>query len=365
MYIRSVDKEYLIDTKNVRSYDYRPAVYTEYDGHIIGMLEGHFVYATTSNKDILLATMETKEECLYLINVIESFICNATNESTILDLSQIQCPHEKTDVKIVGSEELKIQEITLLSAEEYRTLKDNIKPIDSWWWLRTAGIDGNAVSSVQCNGELNICSTDVLKHDGSVRPVLRIENLNALNLTIGSSFKFGITVNNVFKLGRYTWTIISEELALCDEAVGQSAFKKDGDAKNSNQYESSDIKKWLNEWAEEQQIKRSCNKRTNVANKMQQRLQHCQTLEQVLKIENYAVEEIKDIKDPDIITEALAEVKELSLEAQKKALILGLPEEKQENASIEDLKEHYTDIMSDEWFSLYSIIYPETYVLLM
>ena len=53
------------------------------------------------------------------------------------------------------------------------------------------------------------------------------------------------------------WTMIGDSLALCDDVVGSCAFRKNWKAQDANIYEKSDIKKWLENWAEENGIWRS------------------------------------------------------------------------------------------------------------
>ena len=147
------------------------------------------------------------------------------------------------------SEEVKdiVKGITLLSVEEAKNLltqeqrkcKYNNKPC--WWWLRSPGsyqYDAAAVSSV---GSVNYFGRTVDYDDVCVRPALILSNLKSSNLKSGDKFKFG----------GYTFTVISEEYALCDEAIAEMAFRKDRKAKDANVYEKSDVKKFLDNWCAE------------------------------------------------------------------------------------------------------------------
>ena len=56
------------------------------------------------------------------------------------------------------------------------------------------------------------------------------------------------------ELAGHTWTVIADDLVLCDDIVGYACFRKDHNAKDANDYEASDVKKWLENWAVENGI---------------------------------------------------------------------------------------------------------------
>jgi hypothetical protein len=134
-------------------------------------------------------------------------------------------------------QKIEINDITLLSKEEYMKYKDNISNIDGIWWLQSPGDSRHCAARVCFNGShyFSIVSND----DVYVRPVLRVDNL-----------KIGIK----FTLAEHTWTVISPDLALCDEPIMKSYFRKDWQEEDANVYEVSDIKKNLEKWAEEHNI---------------------------------------------------------------------------------------------------------------
>ncbi len=137
-----------------------------------------------------------------------------------------------------------LKEITLLSEEEYVSCKAYIKPLLDWYWLRSPGDSCRDAKLVNENDSFYVffnIMTDVRFY---VRPALRIGNLGSLNLEAG----------NFFMLGGYKWTVISDELALCDETVGKTVFKENWTEEESNKYETSDVKKWLEKWAEDHGI---------------------------------------------------------------------------------------------------------------
>ena len=88
-------------------------------------------------------------------------------------------------------------------------------------------------------------SGDYVHSDGiCVRPALRILNLASYNLH----------AKDTIRLAGKRWTVISDDLILCDEIVGNCAFRDDYEAPDANDYEKSDVKKWLENWAAENGI---------------------------------------------------------------------------------------------------------------
>ena len=68
----------------------------------------------------------------------------------------------------------------------------------------------------------------------------------ALEISKSSGYKIGESVD----FGGHSFTIISDTYALCDDMIGECAFRKDFKAKNSNEYEASDIKRYVEAWFE-------------------------------------------------------------------------------------------------------------------
>ena len=135
--------------------------------------------------------------------------------------------------------DLKIDEITLLSKEEYIKLKDVIPIFRGCWWLRSPGDRGDVAAFVYGEyGSVFEAGCRVTEVFG-VRPALQIKNLSSLNLKIGDKASL---------FGRQ-WTVISDSLVLCDAVIGETCFRKDDSAPDANDYEHSDIKQWLENWA--------------------------------------------------------------------------------------------------------------------
>lgn len=136
--------------------------------------------------------------------------------------------------------EIDVQEITLLSKDDYLKFKDNIPSVNFWWWLRSSGDYGFDAYCVDYGGGIGGYGNLVFNSDGSVRPALRL-NPEFSNLQIKDRFEFG---------GK-SWTVIGEEIALSDEAFCRMAFRrKYWEAYDANNYATSDIKKYLDNWLE-------------------------------------------------------------------------------------------------------------------
>ena len=130
--------------------------------------------------------------------------------------------------------EVQLNGLTILSKEEYLRYEENIPEADFWWWLRSPGYYQCSAALVDSDGSRSY--GDVIGTRG-VRPALIINH--------GSSLQTG----DRFKFFGHNWTVISAKYALCDDAFCYMAFRKDLKADDSNVYEASDIKRYLDdEW---------------------------------------------------------------------------------------------------------------------
>lgn len=147
--------------------------------------------------------------------------------------------------KIITSTELlnlDINDITLLSKEEYKTYRDRIPKTSESWWLRSPGRDDILAACVY-GGAGGVYASGVrVDYTLGVRPALKIGGLSSSEIEIGDRFRWS----------GYTWTIISDKLAQCEDIIGNYPFRKDWRAEDANVYESSDIKKFVEDWFEEQ-----------------------------------------------------------------------------------------------------------------
>lgn len=137
---------------------------------------------------------------------------------------------------IEGSTLLSIDEAKSLLTQEERKRTYNGKLC--WWWLRSPGYEQICAAGVFYDGSVSFSGGDVYDDDGCVRPALTISNLQSSNLQVG----------DVFKFGGYKFKVISNKYALCEEVIGRCAFRKEWNAKDSNVYEKSDVKKFVDNW---------------------------------------------------------------------------------------------------------------------
>ena len=139
---------------------------------------------------------------------------------------------------------LEITGATLLSTEEARQLDEKILKSPDVWWLRSRGDDTRSAACVNACGYVYDSGYDVRQCFG-VRPALEI-NLEGSGLQIGD--KFTLPSSGTSRLiGDYNFTIISDKYALCDMIVWRSIFREDGGAKDANDYEASDVKKFVDD----------------------------------------------------------------------------------------------------------------------
>ena len=144
----------------------------------------------------------------------------------------------KVDKIITTTEplELEITGITLLSRKEYEECRTNIPHINKWWWLRSSCSNiGLYVCVVTDYGTLdyNSLNGDYV----GVRPALVMDRKSS-NLEIGDKLK----------IKERSWTVISDRLALCDDMITEMPFKKDWRVDDADDYESSDIKSFIEAW---------------------------------------------------------------------------------------------------------------------
>ena len=132
--------------------------------------------------------------------------------------------------------------IFLLSEEEYEEYKDRMPQINCWWWLRSPGLDSNDAASVRNNGSADLVGSYVRSTSNGVRPALRISNLG---LEVRAEIRF---YENYLVFNGVTWTKIDDDLYITEVPIAFRRF--DG---KSEDYENSEIRKFLLEWFEDRQ----------------------------------------------------------------------------------------------------------------
>ena len=127
--------------------------------------------------------------------------------------------------------------VTLLSVEEARNLDKEILKADKDWWLRSHGHNDYAAFVYSDYGDVNAYGNFVNRTLG-LRPALEISK--------SSGYKIGESVD----FGGHSFTIISDTYALCDDVMGECPFRHDFKADDANEYEASDIKRYIEYWFE-------------------------------------------------------------------------------------------------------------------
>ncbi len=140
----------------------------------------------------------------------------------------------------IALSDLQIGYVTVLSVGEADSLPVSIRVIDSNWWTRTPGMGIGTVGVVyQDNGRIYL-DGDVCSMVCGVRPALQICNLESLNL--GKYDKFTV--------GKFSYTVISDDMVLCDDIVGACPFNNDMSL--NSDYDKSYLKTFVKDWSREQ-----------------------------------------------------------------------------------------------------------------
>ena len=140
-----------------------------------------------------------------------------------------------------------VKEITLLSIEEAEQVPQELRVlkvdgVPHWWWLRSPAFFWEAAASVSPDGSIREGGNYVDCDFDYVRPALRV------SIPESSGLK---DLDKVEVFG-HTWTVITNDLILCDDSLGQMVFRKDAEESYANYYEESDVKRWLEGWLQEQ-----------------------------------------------------------------------------------------------------------------
>lgn len=141
-------------------------------------------------------------------------------------------------VKKIEFVDIEFCEITLLSIEEAKKVPQKLRAIGDSWWLRSPGILDDFSGSVLGDGLVYHSGISVYDNELGVRPALKIYNLESLNLKVG----------NEIIVGGEMWTVVDEDLALCNRNIKYMKFAKKSEC---NDYEKSDIKVFLDKWAKD------------------------------------------------------------------------------------------------------------------
>ena len=133
-----------------------------------------------------------------------------------------------------------IKSIFLLSIEEYEKYRNLIPVIDNYWWLRSPGDHSYSATAVGEYGSVIMSGNGIEFDDYAVRPALRISNLKS----------FGVKPGDTLEIFDRDWIVLDKDLVISEEEIGEYLFDEE-----SNDYETSEIKRSLENWLREQKEK--------------------------------------------------------------------------------------------------------------
>lgn len=207
-----------------------PIIICRFGFHFCEKLEDCFNYYEFDNRNKIAKVEAYGEICFS-----KEDTKRCTNKIRII--SEIPWKEIYNHIGIKQYDELCVEKITLLSIKEYEERKNNIRP-SKYWWLRSPGFSSCLAAGVLDGGCIDGFGFYVNYDYLAVRPALII-NPESTNLQVGDRIFYK----------EHRWTAIDKNMLLCDEPVTYMPFRKDWKAPDANDYEHSDVKKWLEDWA--------------------------------------------------------------------------------------------------------------------
>lgn len=154
-----------------------------------------------------------------------------------------EIPDDEQSEKTRNVSDIEITGITLLSTEEAENIPRELRSMHDFWWLRSPGcFEGNA-AIVKYDGLISLDGYYVDRNRYGVRPALIFDPESS-----------DLKLKDEFRMAGYNWTVITENMALCNGIIAYKPFREDWQAKDANNYEKSDIKTYLENWAKENDI---------------------------------------------------------------------------------------------------------------
>ena len=128
--------------------------------------------------------------------------------------------------------------IFLMNIDEYKFYKNRIPSLKTYWWLRSPGYYQNYAANVYGDGSVNYLGDFVYFGPYCIRPVIKLlRDLEYSSVDIGSKITFH----------SHRFIIIDFDddyiYAISISGLWYAHYDKD-----SNDYEDSYIRKWLNTW---------------------------------------------------------------------------------------------------------------------
>lgn len=147
-------------------------------------------------------------------------------------------------IRISKEIDIDVKGIKLLSVEEYEQYKEHIPHVHFSYWLRSHGDNERVVFTVSEDNERGY-GEEFVNTICNVRPVLIISNLKLFKMVPGEEFEFA----------DHIWTVISDDMAICNISIAQHCYNKKLYKHNTNDYETSEIKEFIEEWLESIKMK--------------------------------------------------------------------------------------------------------------
>ena len=127
-------------------------------------------------------------------------------------------------------------EITLLTKEEYEAHWEQIPLVTDWWWLRSPGGNSSYAAYVDIDDSVYERGDDVHDDLYAIRPALKSA---IINLPIGEKF---IALGN-------RWIMIDDGFAISEDVITHRRYDN-----KSNDWETSKLKEWLEDWAKKGEV---------------------------------------------------------------------------------------------------------------
>jgi len=124
----------------------------------------------------------------------------------------------------------KDDELFLLSADEFEYYRKLIPEYNDWWWLRSRGRYNYCAEYVYDSGYAYCINDLYIDEDGCVRPALHFDDST-------------ITIGDRFIKYDFPFVCIDRGLAIAEVPIEPHKFDN-----NSNDYETSEVRRFLEEW---------------------------------------------------------------------------------------------------------------------
>ena len=139
-----------------------------------------------------------------------------------------------------------ISEVTIPSVDEIEKIDEKLRLAGDNYWLRSPGDRNDRAAFVDGgSGSVNARGYGV-DYTHGVRPALIIPNLDDAGYSTG---------DRLGPLAGYTWTVISNDMVLCDDLIGKAFFDKG--LYYENTYDYSSLKSYVENWAKENDLVQS------------------------------------------------------------------------------------------------------------